>query len=51
MYTLREPVRRGERLFGAREAVVCGETRRTYAELAERVRRVAGLLDAITDAR
>ncbi len=48
MYTLREPVRRGERLFGAREAVVCGDTRRTYAELAERVRRVAGLLDAIT---
>ena len=41
---------RAEQLFADREAVVCGDTRRTYGELAERVRRVAGLLDAITDA-
>jgi long-chain acyl-CoA synthetase len=49
MYTLREPIRRAESLFAAREAAVCGETRRTYGELAERVRRVAGLLSACTD--
>ncbi len=49
MYTMREPLRRAEQLFGDREAVVCGETRRTYAELAARVRKVAGLLDSITD--
>ena len=48
MYTLREPIRRGEQLFAAREAVVCGGTRRSYGELAERVRRVAGLLESIT---
>lgn len=49
MYTLREPLRRAEELFGAREAVVCGSTRRAYGELAERVRRIAGLLETITE--
>ncbi|MEM9564647.1 MAG: AMP-binding protein [Actinomycetota bacterium] len=49
MYTMREPLRRAEQLFGDREAVVCGDTRRTYAELAARVRKVAGLLDPITE--
>ena len=49
MYTLREPVRRAEQLFTAREAVVCGGARRSYGELAERVRRIAGLLETITE--
>ena len=49
MYTLREPVRRAERLFGDREAVVCGDVRRTYRELGERIRRIAGMLAPITD--
>jgi long-chain acyl-CoA synthetase len=49
MYTLREPIRRAESLFKDREAAVCGETRRTYGELAARARRVAGLLSACTD--
>jgi len=46
---MRDPIRRAAQLFADREAVVCGETRRTFAELAERVRRVAGLLESITD--
>ena len=33
----------------AHEAVVCGSTRRSYGELAERVRRVAGLLETVTE--
>lgn len=45
---MREPIDRAELLFGQREAVVCGDVRRTYAELADRVRRVAGLLEEIT---
>ena len=49
MYTMRDPLRRAEQLFGGREAVVCGDTRRTYAELAARVRKVAGMLDTITE--
>ncbi len=49
MYTMRDPLRRAEQLFPRREAVVCGESRRTYAELATRVRKVAGLLDGLTE--
>ncbi len=49
MYTMRDPIRRAESLFPSREAVVCGDTRRTYAELATRVRKVAGLCESITD--
>ncbi len=49
MYDMRDPLRRAEQLFGGREAVVCGGTRRTYRELAGRVRQVAGLLDPITE--
>ena len=49
MYTMAEPLRRAEQLFGAREAVVCDDRRRSYAELARRVRQVAGLLEQITD--
>ena len=48
MYTLRDSIGRAEQLFGDREGVVCGDVRRTYTELAERVRRVAGLLDSIS---
>ncbi|WP_070105319.1 class I adenylate-forming enzyme family protein [Ilumatobacter coccineus] len=43
-----EPVRRAEQLFGDREAVVCGDVRRTHAEMADRVRRVAGMLESIS---
>ena len=49
MYTMRDPLRRAEQLFAHREAVVCGETRRSYGELAARVRKVAGLLDGLTE--
>lgn len=49
MYTIQDPLRRAEVLFAEREAVVCGDVRRTYAELAARVRQVAGLLEPITD--
>jgi long-chain acyl-CoA synthetase len=48
VYTLRDSILRAEQLFARREAVVCGDVRRDYAELADRVRRVAGLLEAIT---
>ncbi len=49
MYTMRDPLRRAEQLFPQRDAVVCGGTRRTYAELAARVRKVAGLLEGLTE--
>jgi long-chain acyl-CoA synthetase len=49
MYTMRDPLRRAEQLFGEREAVVCGDTRRSYRELATRVRKVAGLMEQLTD--
>ena len=49
MYTLQNPLRRADQLYAEREAVVCGDVRRTYGELAERVRRVAGLLDSVSD--
>lgn len=49
MYTMREPIKRATQLFSDREAVVCGEVRRDYDELARRVRKVAGMLDPITE--
>jgi long-chain acyl-CoA synthetase len=49
MYTLRNPLKRAESLFPEREAVTCDGHRRTFAELAVRVRKVAGLLDPITE--
>ena len=49
MYSMREPIRRAEALFPQREAVVCGDVRRTYAELAPRIRKVAGLLGSMTE--
>ena len=49
VYTMKDPIRRAAQLFGGREAVVCGETRRTYTELADRVGRVAGLLEPLTN--
>jgi len=49
VYTMRDPLRRAEQLFGNNEAVVCAGTRRSYSELGSRVRRVAGMLGAITE--
>ncbi|MEM9039863.1 MAG: AMP-binding protein [Actinomycetota bacterium] len=49
MYTINDPMRRAEATHANREAVVCGDVRRSYGELVERVRRVAGLLDSLTD--
>ncbi len=49
MYTMRDPLRRAEQLFADREAVACEGRRRTYAQLGERVRKVAGLLESITE--
>ena len=49
MYTIRDPLRRAEQLFGDAEAVACNGRRRTYRELATRVRKVAGILEGITD--
>ena len=46
---MRDPLRRAEQLFAANEAVVCDGRSRTYGELGSRVRRVAGMLEAITD--
>jgi long-chain acyl-CoA synthetase len=46
---MRDPLRRAEGLFGDGEAVVCGDVRRTYRELGQRVRRVAGLLEGLTE--
>ncbi len=49
MYDIRVPIDRAEQMFGQNEAVVCGQDRRTYQELADRIRRVAGLLSGITE--
>lgn len=49
VYTLREPIERAERLFGNDEATVFGDRRRTYGEFADRVRRVGGLLESLTE--
>lgn len=49
MYTMRDPLRRAEQLFAGREAVVCEETRRSYAELGSRIRKVAGMLETMSD--
>ena len=48
MYSMRDPLRRAEQLFANHEAVSCDGRRRTYAELATRVRKVAGLLEGFT---
>ena len=49
MYTLRDPLLRAEQLFGEDEAVACEGRRRTYAELGTRVRKVAGLMESISE--
>ncbi|MEM7091571.1 MAG: AMP-binding protein [Actinomycetota bacterium] len=49
MYTLRDPLKRAEALFPDRTAVVCEDTRRSYVELAGRIRQVAGLLESMTE--
>lgn len=46
---MRDPLRRAEQLFASREAVACDGRRRNYGELAARVRKVAGLLESITE--
>ena len=46
---MRDPIGRATQLFGGREAVVFGDRRRTFAELANRVAKVAGLLDAMSE--
>jgi len=46
---MRDPIRRAVQSFGRREAVVCGDVRRSYDELGRRVRRVAGLMESITE--
>jgi long-chain acyl-CoA synthetase len=49
MYTINEPIRRAAQLHRERTAVVCGDVRRTYGELADRVRQVAGLLATVSE--
>ena len=49
MYTMKDPLRRAVQMFPTNEGVVCGDVRRTYGELATRVRRVAGLLATMTE--
>ncbi len=49
MYTMRDPLTRAEQLFATHEAVVCGDTRRSFAELARRVRQVAGLVESLSE--
>jgi len=46
---MRDPLRRAEQLFAHRQAVTCEGRSRTFGELATRVRKVAGLLEAITE--
>lgn len=41
------PLRRAERIAGDRDAVTCGELRLTYAQTAERCRRLGGALAAL----
>ncbi len=49
MYTLRDPLQRAEQLFADREAVVCGDERRSYRRFGSRVRKVAGMLEGLTE--
>ena len=44
MTTMIAPLRRAERVAGDRVAVTCGATRLTYAEMADRCRRLGGAL-------
>ena len=46
---MRDPIRRAEQLFADQEAVVCGDTRRSFGELATRIRKVAGLCESISE--
>ena len=47
MYTFAAPLERAQRVAGGSCAVVCGERRRTYAELGSRCRRLAGALSGL----
>lgn len=51
MYTFAAPLERAQRVAGDSSAVVCGERRRTYAELGSRCRRLAGALSGLGLAR
>ncbi len=46
---MRDPLTRAEQLFADREAVVCGDNRQTYSHFATRVRKVAGLMESLTE--
>ena len=48
MYTINDPIQRARTLFGSRTGVVHGETRRSYAELGERIDRVGALMRRLT---
>ncbi|MCH9674633.1 MAG: long-chain-fatty-acid--CoA ligase [Gammaproteobacteria bacterium] len=47
MHTFSDPMTYAERMFGRRLAVVCGDVRLTYAEVADRSRRLIGALDSL----
>ena len=45
MRTVVDPLMRAEAMHGPRTAVVCGDVRRTFAEVTDRCHRLAGVLD------
>lgn len=47
MYTFADPLARAEQQLGARTAIGCGEERKSFAELAQRCRRLAGALECL----
>ncbi|MEY2476974.1 MAG: hypothetical protein QOG87_2289 [Actinomycetota bacterium] len=47
MHTFADPIERALRTAAGKEAVVCGEDRLSYAELADRLRRLGGALRAL----
>jgi long-chain acyl-CoA synthetase len=50
MHTFVHALRRAERVARQREAIVCGDVRFSYAELLDRCRRLAGVLQALDTA-
>ena len=49
MYTINDSIQRARTIFGSRTGVVHGETRRSYAELGERIDRVGVLMRRLTE--
>ena len=47
MRTVVDPLMRAEAMHGPRTAVVCGDVRRTFAEVADRCHRLADVLDDV----